>query len=1066
MTLPVPAPSLAPIPQPPPRPLLRNAPDVGIEQPVQRLMALAEDYGPIFKLEFPGRSMLVLSSHALVDELCDTRRFEKALSGPLREIRALAGDGLFTAENHEPNWGRAHRLLAPAFGPLAMEGYFDRMRDIAEQMFDKWERLGPQARIDVPDAMTRLTLDTIALCGFDTRLNSFYRDDMHPFIGAMVRALREANTRSTQFPVQHVLRFQAARGFQRDIAEMNRVVDEVIAARRAGGAAGAGAPDDLLARMLTAIDPVTGEGLDDTNIRYQIVTFLIAGHETTSGLLSFAVHHLLEHPEVMARARAEVDRVIGGARPQHAHLRERVYIDQILRETLRIWPTAPAFALHAKAPTTLGGRYAVTPDDTLVVLVPSLHRDPEVWDAPARFDPDRFAPERRAALPANAWKPFGHGQRACIGRLFAMQEATLVLAMLLQRFEAIDGFGTPLEVKETLTLKPARLHIRVQRRPPAPETGTALPPRADAAAPAAPAPAVAHDTPLTVLYGSNTGTAEALARRLAETGGQSGYRARVLPMDEAVDNIDTETILVVVTASYNGQPPDNARAFCGWLDTLPDGALRGLRAAVLGCGHRDWAQTFQAVPQRVEAALLRLGATLLAPRGALDGAADLVDQAARWRARFWPAAHAAAGLDTAVALPAAAPLELDLVSPHDPLAAHHGLREARVVAVRELVDMGAPFARSKREVVLALPDDMDWSPGQHLAVLGENPAAEVVHWLAWLDLPGSTLVRRRAGGGQSLLPTDRALALEEVLARYVDLGQPAGRRLIQAAHDAVRCPPERGPLRRWLDDDAAFQAEVVDARLRPRDLLARCPSVRLPLATLLDLLPPMQPRRYSISSSPREQPRRCRLTVAWVRGPATGSTTGADYEGVASGTLARARAGQPLWVAVRSPPVPFALPADPATPVLMIAAGTGIAPFRGFLAERAEAAAAGQILGPAHLFFGCDHPEVDLLYRDSLRRWEAQGTVQLHTAFFHQPDGPVHFVQHRLWADRAAVGALLDAGAVVYLCGDGARMAPAVRATLGRILATQAGGDPDRDGPAALAALEAENRLQMDIFGG
>ncbi|GAA3352434.1 hypothetical protein GCM10020366_02060 [Saccharopolyspora gregorii] len=140
---------------------------------------------------------------------------------------------------------------------------------------------------------------------------------------------------------------------------------------------------------------------------------------------------------MLATARSEVDRVLGDEAPRFEHLSGLGYLDQVLKESLRLWPTAPAFGVSPRADgTVLGGRYEVNRDDELLVVVPGLHRDPAVWGADAEtFDPDRFTFERAEALPPNAWKPFGNGQRSCIGRGFALQEATLFLAMLLQRFD-------------------------------------------------------------------------------------------------------------------------------------------------------------------------------------------------------------------------------------------------------------------------------------------------------------------------------------------------------------------------------------------------------------------------------------------------------------------------------------------------------------------------------------------------------------------------------------------------------------------------------------------------------
>ncbi len=147
--------------------------------------------------------------------------------------------------------------------------------------------------------------------------------------------------------------------------------------------------------------PDYSKGLDDENIRYQLVTFLIAGHDTTSGLLSFAIYELLQHPDVLGRAREEADRVLGSEPPQFEQLQNLVYIDQVLKETLRLWPPVPAFALYPyEQETVIGGKYTVRSDQSLMVLTSMLHRDPAVWGTdPETFNPDHFSFENAQKLP-------------------------------------------------------------------------------------------------------------------------------------------------------------------------------------------------------------------------------------------------------------------------------------------------------------------------------------------------------------------------------------------------------------------------------------------------------------------------------------------------------------------------------------------------------------------------------------------------------------------------------------------------------------------------------------------
>jgi len=173
---------------------LGNVRDIDAENVVLSLENLAAEYGPIFTLSFFGRKVIFICSEELVSEVCE-KGFKKKLNPPLICIRDLTGDGLFTAYNEEPNWLTAHRILMPAFGPMAIRNMFPSMYDIAKQQVEKWERFGSDFVIDVVDNMTRLTLDTLALCAFNFRFNSFYQKEMHPFIEAMVFVLMESGAR-------------------------------------------------------------------------------------------------------------------------------------------------------------------------------------------------------------------------------------------------------------------------------------------------------------------------------------------------------------------------------------------------------------------------------------------------------------------------------------------------------------------------------------------------------------------------------------------------------------------------------------------------------------------------------------------------------------------------------------------------------------------------------------------------------------------------------------------------------------------------------------------------------
>lgn len=450
---------MEPIPSPPRTPLLGHLPLIFGDSVIQAVMNIVAEHGPIVHLSLK-HELVVLSSAELVAEVL-SHPHDKCISAPLEELRAVVGDALFTAHTDEPNWGRAHEILVPAFRRQSMALYYEAMLEMAEAMLTSWDSLPDGARIDVPEQMTRLTFDTIGLCGFGYRFDSFGRADAHPFVGSMTRARTEALYRVQVPRPLRKLRFRANRGFAEDQRTMNDTVDALIRQRRAGGET---TGTDLLDRMLTE-STKDGERLDDVNIRNQILTFLIAGHETTSGALSFALHYLLQDPELLARTVAEVDFVLGDVeRPSWEQVKQLKLVGRVLKEGLRLWPTAPAFSVELDEDTVIAGRWLIPAKRQVLLLLPALHRDPDAWEEPERFDPDRFLRERERKRPPHAYKPFGHGQRACIGAQFATLEATLVLGLVLRRYRLEPDPDYELSVHETLTVKPRDLFVRLHRR--------------------------------------------------------------------------------------------------------------------------------------------------------------------------------------------------------------------------------------------------------------------------------------------------------------------------------------------------------------------------------------------------------------------------------------------------------------------------------------------------------------------------------------------------------------------------------------------------------------------------
>lgn len=1052
------------IPTPPKTPIVGNLLSIDTSKPLQDLMRIAREQGPIFKLDMMGKPLIMAWGADIVEELCDEARFDKAVRGALRKVRTIAGDGLFTADTQAPNWGKAHNILMPTFSRQAMNNYMPMMLDVADQLVTKWERMNADDEIDVVHDMTAVALDVIGICGFNYRFNSFYRQDYHPFIDALNRSLETAMVQRG-VPFESALLHKRLSQLEDDSKFMNNLVDDIIAERKKEK----DKANDLLTYMLQGMDKATGEGLSDENIRYQIITFLIAGHETTSGLMSFTLYFLLNHPDVLAKAYEEVDRVLGrdiSVQPTLKQVNQLTYVNQILLEALRLWPTAPAFSVYPYQKETIGDGYRISDRNFVTVLTLMLHRDPAVWgDKAEEFDPENFSREAMATRPPHAYKPFGNGQRACIGRQFAMQEAVLVLGMILQRFDLVDHTNYKLKIKESLSIKPDGFRMKVRMRPDVVRGRLVSAPDADEA----PGPGLAeaakvptHGTEALVLYGSNLGATEEFARAIARDAELNGFDVTLGTLDEFAGKLPKSGVVLIASASYNGQPPDNAARFVDWLDGAEAGAASGVRYAVLGCGHSDWASTFQATPRAIDDGLERLGATRIVDRAETDAKDDIDDQFQTWLTGLWPQLGAALDIDLSDAADAAPLYRVEFVDDEadSGLIAESGAKPVRILANRELQDVEAS-GRSTRHIEIALPEGMTYRTGDHLCVVPRNDIdlvrrVEVRFGLA----PHAQIRLSTTSGGHAQLPTGAPIAARRLLRDFLELQSVASRKEVETLARYTECPHSKPALEALAGD--GYREQVFLKRLSVLDLLERFPACEAPFGVYLEMCPSMALRYYSISSSSKAEDGKCSVTVAVVDDPAISGE--GRFKGVCSNYLARAGEGAQVYATLKETKANFRLPEDVSTPVIMIGPGTGIAPFRGFLQERALLKKEGAKLGPAILFFGCRHPDQDFLYREELEGYATEGVAEMRVAFSRKEKTKT-YVQDLIREDREAVWPLIEAGAHIYVCGDGGRMEPDVRRALARIYSEEKDVSADA-ADAWIEGLMSEGRYNLDVWVG
>ena len=567
--------------------------------------------------------------------------------------------------------------------------------------------------------------------------------------------------------------------------------------------------------------------------------------------------------------------------------------------------------------------------------------------------------------------------------------------------------------------------------------------------------------------------------QVAQLARRAGFEPRVLSLDEGMPAWPTEGWLVVVTATYNGRAPDNARHLEALLDAGPGAGWHApaLRYAVLGCGNSQW-PAYQAFPKRVAALLAGSGAQELIARAEADGNGEFDLAVDDWMRRLEAVLSAQGPSGAAQAVPDQA-LTVTLTDPsslRQTLLAP-GTQTFPLLDTTELVHEAGglwDFSReaprpSTRHLRLGLAPGVSYATGDHLAVYPHNDPDRVAWLIERLGLDRAATVT--VSGESSLtrhLPSGRPIGLWQLLSEFVELQDPADRRDIERLVAHTRCPDTRARLSRWLgdgpSDDAARalrQAEISTPRVSVTDLLMRLPAIELPLAQFLLTCAAMRPRWYSVASSALASPDEISLTVGTLDSPAIGGP--GRYRGVASSYLCRLPAGATIAARLRTPLPDFAPPDDPTTAMVLIGPGTGIAPFRGFIEERAWHLAQGRATGATLLFSGARHPAHDRLHAPELLRWSAAGAFEWIEACSCVDGHPWRFVQDAVWARRDDLWRLIGEGARIYLCGDGKAMAPAVRATLLRICRDQSG----QSEPAArqwLDELIASGQFRQDVF--
>ncbi len=400
-------------------------------------------YGEVVPLRLGLTPTCLLMNPDLIERvLKDRETFIK--SRGFRALKTLLGEGLLTAEGESWLWQR--RLAQPVFQQQRIERYGAIMVDDTERTIATWH--DGESR-DIHAEMMRLTLQIVMKCIFDTDVDSSESTVVSTALDVAMNWFESKRRQNflvwEWFPRPENIRYREA------IAQMDEAIYGLISARRSQ----AKASHDLLSMLMAARDEETGQQMDDRLLRDEVATLMLAGHETTANALSWTWMLLAQHPAVRQKLQAELQQVLAGRSPSLVDMRHLTYTNQVIKESMRLYPPVAIFGREAARDCTIGD-YVIHQGMVITISQWVMHRHPQYFTNPDAFEPERWTEEFEKQLPRGVYIPFGDGPRVCIGKGFAQMEAVLLLATIAQRFEIDLQPGFEIVPQPSITLRPER----------------------------------------------------------------------------------------------------------------------------------------------------------------------------------------------------------------------------------------------------------------------------------------------------------------------------------------------------------------------------------------------------------------------------------------------------------------------------------------------------------------------------------------------------------------------------------------------------------------------------------
>lgn len=422
--------------------------------PIEFLFENYDTMGPIYWVKSPIRKIAVLNDPECVRHILQENNRNYVKSFGYDPLKLLLGNGLLTSEGDF--WRKQRRLAQPGFHKEKLAAIVDTMITCTGQLLTRWEKL-EGVEMNISSEMNHVALDIVSKSLFISNVE----DEIDKISTWVTVAIEQGAERirnpfkiPTWIPTPNNLKQNKA------VSVLNEVINGIIEKRRNEGKQ----YDDLLSMLMDARDEDTGEGMSNAQLRDEVMTIFIAGHETTANALTWAFYVLAQHPEIEQKLKAEIDEVLQGRPVSFENLRSLTYTRQVIDETLRLYPPAWIIGRKNIEDDEIGGYFIPAGTNCLVPTL-CIHRSPKYWKDPLKFDPDRFSTERVKEQKKFTYFPFGGGPRLCIGNNFALMEMQVVMASIMQRYTFELKDTTPIELDPLITLRPKQnVYLKLVRR--------------------------------------------------------------------------------------------------------------------------------------------------------------------------------------------------------------------------------------------------------------------------------------------------------------------------------------------------------------------------------------------------------------------------------------------------------------------------------------------------------------------------------------------------------------------------------------------------------------------------